>query len=166
MAAASGARGTVYTGGVSIRLPLLLLAVCVASAALAQDANVTTDPKAEVLATENLRYKAMIEVDAAALDRLLADELLFTHSSGVVEPKHVFIASLESGDLDYRSVRTKDIQVHVYGDTAVVTGLSTLELAVRGAPRKAKLRFTSVYSRSEVGDFRLVAYQSTQASES
>ena len=41
----------------------------------------------DVLAAEDERYRAMVDGDLDALDRLLADEASYAHSSGVRDTK-------------------------------------------------------------------------------
>ena len=51
----------------------------------------------EILDLEDKRYAAMCGGDFAALERMLHDELLYTHSSGLTETKATWLASLRSG---------------------------------------------------------------------
>jgi hypothetical protein len=51
----------------------------------------------EILALEDKRYAAMCGGDFAALEAMLHDELLYTHSSGLTDTKATWLASLRSG---------------------------------------------------------------------
>ena len=57
----------------------------------------------EILALEDERYAAMCSGDFAALEAMLHDELLYTHSSGLTDTKVTWLASLRSGKTNYRS---------------------------------------------------------------
>ena len=72
------------------------------------------------------RIQAQIGADAAALDRLYADTFIGIGPSGTVRTKAQVIADFTSGDLRFQSVATDDVQVRVYGNTAVETGRSTM----------------------------------------
>ena len=48
----------------------------------------------EILALEDKRYAAMCSGDFAALEAMLHDELLYTHSSGLTDTKATWLASL------------------------------------------------------------------------
>jgi ketosteroid isomerase-like protein len=122
-------------------------------------------PEGEVLRAEERRLAAVVGADAAALQEILDDELRFTHSTGQVDTKYVYIASLESGRLDYLEARARDVTARVYGDAGVLTGTTVLRLRVGGGePQKAKLLYTAVYAKRD-GAWRLVAYQSTRQPE-
>ena len=57
----------------------------------------TNDAVAQVRDAETRRYAAMVANDAKALDALLADDLVYTHSTAATETKKVFIDRLSSG---------------------------------------------------------------------
>jgi ketosteroid isomerase-like protein len=119
-------------------------------------------PEAEVQAAEQRRYQAMVAVDIPALEKLLGEELRYTHANGNSETKYEFIASLESRNLDYQLIEASDSTVHVYGDAATVTGRARLRVASRGTRQKFELVFTAVHVRRD-GAWQLVAYQSTRS---
>ena len=94
----------------------LLLVLCCAASLLAADTS-----KDVMAAMESLK-QAMIHKDGATLNKLLSDELAYTHSTGPLETKAEFIKSIVSGKsiverLDYMGLKTT-----VYGDTALVRG--------------------------------------------
>jgi ketosteroid isomerase-like protein len=135
----------------TLLLALLLLPVL----ATAQDA------REEVLAADARRFAAMIQGDQAALDRLLADDLTYTHSSGQLETKAQFLESLRSGKLRYLSAERSDVAVRLYGDTAVVTGRAEVKVSTGGEEGVLPLRFTEVWVKSG-GGWKLTAWQSTR----
>ena len=52
------------------------------------------DLKATILQLEERRYRAMCEADAATLEKLLADTLVYTHSTGAADGKAAYIAGV------------------------------------------------------------------------
>jgi ketosteroid isomerase-like protein len=76
----------------------------------------------EILALEDKRYAAMCGGDFAALEAMLHDELLYTHSSGLTDTKATWLASLRSGKTKHKSATCSDRKVRLAGDTALVTG--------------------------------------------
>jgi ketosteroid isomerase-like protein len=141
----------------------VLALLALAAPALADTIPLPPGPEGDILRTEARRYEAMVAADVPALQEMLGEELRFIHSNGTLETKYVFIAALESGRLDYVSVRTRDTVVHVYGDVGVVQGTALLEVRASGGPaQKLQNLFSSVYVKRD-GAWRLVAYQSTRA---
>lgn len=63
---------------------------------------------------------AVLKGDFATLDKLLADELIYTHSSAVVEDKKVYFGRLKSGTLKYNLLDQEPITAKVYGDTVIL----------------------------------------------
>lgn len=117
-------------------------------------------PEERLLQVERRRQRAMIEGDAATLDALLADDLTYTHSTGVVQSKSDLIAVIDSGKTRYRSIESPQLRVRVYDASAIVTGAVDMELATNGKPLFARSRFTALYVLRG-GIWRLAAYQST-----
>jgi ketosteroid isomerase-like protein len=65
---------------------------------------------------------ALIRQDKAALDRLLADDLVYTHAGGKTQNKEEYIASVTTGPSRYESFNQTDTKIRVYGDIAILTG--------------------------------------------
>jgi ketosteroid isomerase-like protein len=65
---------------------------------------------------------AYVKGDTATLDRLLASEFAFVGGP----KKSEYLSSFKSRSFMVESAVSTDIQVQVYGDTAVLTGLDTI----------------------------------------
>lgn len=114
----------------------------------------------EIAYLDALRRVAMVDADSAALDSLLADGCVYTHSTGLVQTKDDLIAMLAGGGVDYASFDVTDPALYVYEGAAVITGTQTIELVVRGDPVTSVSRYTAVWVRDR-GAWRCAAYQST-----
>ena len=75
---------------------------------------------------DNERIQAQIHADAAALERIYADDFIGVGPSGIVRTKPQVISDFTSGDLKFQSITTDEVRVRVYGNTAVETGRSTM----------------------------------------
>lgn len=113
----------------------------------------------EILALEDRRYAAMTGADMKALEALVHDELVYTHSSGLVDGKASWLESMRSGKTRYRSVKRSDEKVRLYGDTALVTGRADIEAEINGHARSLKLRYLNAWVKSG-GAWKLAAWQS------
>jgi uncharacterized protein (TIGR02246 family) len=102
------------------------------------------------------RIQAQISADAVALDRLYADDFLGVGPSGTVRTKAQVIEDFTSGKLKFQTITTDDVQVRVYGNTAVETGRSIMNGQDKGKSVPRDTRFTRVWIKQE-GRWRLVA---------
>ena len=102
------------------------------------------------------RIQSQIGADAAALDRIYADDFIGIGPSGVVRTKSQVIADFTSGNLRFQSITTDDVRVRVYGNTAVETGRSTMIGQDGAKPVPRDNRFTRVWVKQQRG-WRLVS---------
>jgi ketosteroid isomerase-like protein len=109
---------------------------------------------------ESRRFRAMCEADAATLGELLADDLLYTHSSAATDGKASYIAGVTSKKWQYRKIERPEESIQVYGDTAVVTGRVLIDIVVEGNAKKMNSRYTDIWVKGAKG-WQMVAWQST-----
>ena len=102
------------------------------------------------------RIQAQIHADAAALDRIYADDFIGIGPSGTVRTKPQVLADFTSHDLKFQSIKTDDVRIRVYGNTVVETGRSIMVGEDKGKVVPRDNRFTRVWVRRQ-GKWRLVA---------
>jgi hypothetical protein len=120
----------------------------------------TDDDTAAVLAAEDRRYQAMLDADLDALDALCADELSYTHSSGVRDTKTEYFDKIRSGYYVYHRIDHPVERVEIAGDTAVVLGRMAADIHSNGVPKALDCLALAVWIRS-AGTWRLLAYAPT-----
>ena len=74
----------------------------------------------------------MINKDMDTLNALVTEDKTFTHMSGKTQTKEEFFGEIADGTLNYYSYKLNDPVVTVDGDTATLTGSTTLEAKVYG----------------------------------
>jgi ketosteroid isomerase-like protein len=116
--------------------------------------------KDELRKLEDRRYKAMCEADAAVLDELLADSLVYTHSYGGADTKASYLAGIRSKKWQYRKIERPKEDIQVHGDCALITGRVKIELLSDGQPKTLNSAFTNVWIKGPEG-WQMVAWQST-----
>ena len=138
-------------------IALTLLGMLVSVPASAQKSNAGEQ---EVLkATQRLNDASLVKKDRATMERLYADDYVYTHSNGTVNNKAQEIAEYMSSEMKWTAHKSDDLKVRMYHDVAIVTGLSTLTGSAKGyvsGPR----RFTELWVRRN-GRWQTVGGQST-----
>jgi uncharacterized protein (TIGR02246 family) len=139
---------------------IAVLTLTLASIALGQEQSANRDQRSSVgqaiRQLDDERIQAQIQADAAALDRIYADDFIGVGPSGRVRTKAQVISDFMSGDLKFQSITTDEVQVRVYENTAVETGLSTMVGQDKGKAVPRDTRFTRVWVK-QLGRWRLVA---------
>jgi ketosteroid isomerase-like protein len=115
---------------------------------------------AEIKKLEDRRFQAMIDSDFDALDKLLGDDLIYTHSTGQSDSRAEYITQLKRGAFKYLKIERPIENIQVYGDTVVVTGHMKMDALVGGKPRLLNGRYTDVWIRGPKG-WQMEVWQST-----
>lgn len=138
---------------------VLSIATLSASVTVLAAAQETATARALLRLTE-ARVAADFRADRVALDSLLADDLTYARSSGVMDDKARVLAEVGPGgpyQLDY--LTPDSLQVRAYGSVGVVTGILRVKLSAQPAPYR--IRFTDVWAERR-GRWQLVAFQATR----
>lgn len=130
-----------------IGIATVAFAFAIALALFAWPRATATDRDAEVLAVEHAWMTAYLHDDDKALDEILANDYRFTDASGRITTKTDELATARSHRVHYDAYDTTDLSVHVWGDTAVVTGRSKLRGNAAGKPFTRDLTFTDTLAR-------------------
>lgn len=120
----------------------------------------TADITKTILALEDQRLAAMVAADTDTLDRILADDLSYVHTTAALDTKASLTSGLASGRLNYESITPSDRTVRTYGDSAIVRGQAHVH--VNG--NHFSLEFTVVYVRPS-GDWQMTSWHATRLPE-
>jgi ketosteroid isomerase-like protein len=105
-----------------------------------------------VAAAEQALYRAMIAQDFAALDALLAEDVVYIHSTAVAETKDGYLAGVRDGLYEYSAISSSDVTIRQHGEIAIQTGTVRMEVGARGTlPAPITLLFTLVWKRKQQG---------------
>ena len=113
----------------------------------------------DVKKAEQAWADAITKNDFAALNLVLADDLHYLHSTGLVDTKAAYIDSMKSGKQKYISVKYGQMKVRVYGGAAVVNADAMVSSTTDGKPGNNHLAFTHVFAK-KAGKWQLVSHQS------
>ena len=101
---------------------------------------------------------ALERADIPALDRIYADDYTLVNEHGVLTTKAPRLAAIKSADLKYASVGFDEVNVRLYGNTAVATYRVTSKGQDKGQAIGGLFRATSTYVKMK-GRWQLVAAQ-------
>jgi ketosteroid isomerase-like protein len=112
----------------------------------------------EIVALEADIRAAQLDADVVALDRLIADELLFTGPDGQLGTKAADLAAHGSGAVRMREHEPEELRIRRIGaDVAVVALRARLAVEVGGKTVRGTYRYTRVWAREGGGAWRVVA---------
>ncbi len=114
-------------------------------------------PDPEIVACEAQIRAAQLGGDVAALDRLIADAVLFTGPDGRVGTKAQDLAAHRSGVVRFRAHEPQELRIRRVGsDVAVSALLARLAVEVGGTLASGTYRYTRVWAREDGGPWRVV----------
>src|ERR1700686_5892030 len=114
----------------------------------------------EIRRLEREWFDSYVRGDRTAFDRIVADDAVMTYGNGKVGNKSEAIAEIKApADASY-SLTSDDVQVRVYGDTAIVTGRVTEKGYFNGRSLNSQSPYPDVWIRLN-GRWQVVAAQNT-----
>lgn len=116
---------------------------------------------AALVEIENSWPDAAVKRDVATFDRIYADDLTDVAPDGTMSTKAQDVEDLKSGTFAVESAMQSDLKPRVYGEAAVVTGITDLKGTYKGDDISGQYRFTDTYIKRN-GQWKLVATQATK----
>ena len=117
-----------------------------------------------IIELDRKRMTAMAKKDIATLNAVLADDLVYTHSSARLDTKQSLIGAMQSGATVYNAVEPSDVKAQDLGSAVVLTGVARIQVMSGGKPNAFSVRFTDVYA-NRGGQWQMVSWQSTRLPE-
>lgn len=118
----------------------------------------------EVELLERQRFEAQVKKDYAVLEKVFADDLVYTHSNGKQNNKQEYLQSIRDGKSQYEKIEVEALHVRAYHDgrTAVVNGSITITLPPKpdGTPNLAHLKYVVVQIKDPKKGWQVVLWQS------
>lgn len=92
----------------------------------------------QLLALEQERRRALVEEDHQQVEQLFADDLVYVHTTGLVQGKADYLEYARSA-VQYLAIERGELQVRLYGDAlAVMTGPQCNTLRKRGGDQAVR----------------------------
>ena len=99
--------------------------------------------------------------DVAAAEKLLAPKFTLVGSDAQVQSREEVLAEVRSRDPQYEVFRNHSMTAQIYGDAAIVQGITSLKGTSGGKSFEADVRFTDTLIRHK-GQWRLVVSHVTR----
>ena len=116
--------------------------------------------KASLLEAEEARRQAMVDSNTQKLDALMADSMVYVHSSGITDNKQAYLQLLSSGTVKYETVDFDKLNVRLLGQVALITGAMKASLMRAGNRKQIATAYLAVWEHTG-GDWLLHAVQAT-----
>jgi hypothetical protein len=117
-----------------------------------------------IIALDARRMTASVAKDYDTLNQLIADELIYTHSSARIDTKQSLIGAMQSGSTVYTAMTPSDVVAQDLGDAVVLTGVCAISVMSGGKPNSFRVRFIDVYAKRVAG-WQMVTWQSTRLTD-
>ena len=115
----------------------------------------------KIIDTELLRFEKMTQKDVYALEKMLSEDLVYTHSNAAMENKQQHLEAISSGRIVYKKMVRESVSLRIYGKTALTNGVVQVEGVSNGNTFTLRLQYSAVY-RKKHGDWLLLNWQSTK----
>ncbi len=104
---------------------------------------------------------SLIAKDSVTLSGLLANEVTYGHTNGLVQTKSQLIRDVVSGVQDYKSIEPSDMNIRVFDKAAIVTMKSAVKMVFNTNPLEFNMYVTLVWIQRD-SEWKLEARQSVK----
>ena len=115
----------------------------------------------QIASLEQLRFEAMIQQDVPFLEKVLAENVTYAHSNGLVENKTQHLENVRSGNITYQEMNVEESATRLYKKTAVTNGIINVKGLYKGTSFNVRLGYTNVYVKQK-RQWKLAAWQSVK----
>jgi len=129
-----------FIGSVAV---LITVAACVGGAQENRDPAVAS----KIAALEKAWNQAYKMGDTHALDTILDDSIVLINDDGSVQSKREFLKSVTATNSQEQQVAPESMNVHVFGDTAIATGVFRAKGVEGGKSYVRRERFVDTWIR-------------------
>ena len=103
----------------------------------------------ELLKLEEAFAEAIVKNDPEAIGRFVSDDWIIIDPDGGIVDRMRFFEVIKSGALTHEMMESEDFRVRVYGDCAVVTGVTRTKGKFMGQEFSTQERATDVFVKRD-----------------
>jgi len=134
---------------------LALVAVLLLTGGAVQAAEPSPSDEQQLKKIEQDWADAYVKRDPAVMQRIVADDFSFVGPDGSMVKKDEYIKSI-TGDTTFTSFKMDALNVRVYGDAAVVSGIASISAKTKGEDENGRYSFTDVFVKQK-GEWKAVS---------
>jgi len=117
--------------------------------------------QADLIKSDQQRHNALLASDTDALDALFTDDVIYLHSSGVIDNKQVYLDGLKQGKTKYLQIDYQPAEYRVFNGFALILGKVAMQLLIEGAEKEVRALIISTW-RFENHRWRMMSWQATK----
>jgi ketosteroid isomerase-like protein len=99
--------------------------------------------------------------DFAKLDAMLTPDLIYAHSTGIIDDKTQYISKMKTGKQNYAGIEHKSTTVRMHGDSAIAHSKVRMHGTNAQGPFDDQLMMIHVWVKSG-GKWKLAGHQTTR----
>jgi len=103
----------------------------------------------ELLKVEKEFAKAIVKNDLEGIERLVAVDWIIVGPDGEIVERARFFEVIKSGAMTHDAMESEDFRIRVYGDSAVVTGITRTKGKFMGQEFSTQERATDVFVKRD-----------------
>jgi ketosteroid isomerase-like protein len=130
----------------TMRASLLLVSLTIAVAVAA--AEPPPSDERQILALEEAWGRALEKEDRSTLERIVAADFTFIEPDGSIVDRSAYLADREHNPAQIHSFEISEMQVKILGDSALVSGLSTVDESIAGRRYNYQLRWKEMWVKN------------------
>ena len=115
----------------------------------------------DLIQTDQRRHQALLASDTDTLDALFTDDVIYLHSTGVIESKQVYLDGLKQGKTRYLQIDYQPAEYRVFDGFALILGKVVMQLLIEGAAKEVRALIISTW-RFENQRWRMMSWQATK----
>src|SRR5580704_4665823 len=134
------------SGGHTMRLSAsLMIVVCSMTLLMQAQDDSESALRSKIVALEKAWNQAYKAGDKRALDTILDNDIVLINDDGSVQNKGEFLATVVDSNSQEQQVAPESMSVHVFGSTAVATGVFRAKGVENGKPYVRRERFVDTW---------------------
>ena len=103
----------------------------------------------ELLKLERAFADAIIKNDLESIGRIVADDWIIVDPNGQIVDRSRFFEVIKSGALRHDTMKSEDFRVRVYGESAVITAITSTEGKFMGEEFSTRERATDFFVKGD-----------------